>query len=292
MLRSMTGFGREQAVISGHDITVEIRSVNHRFYEFSARVPRAYGFLEEKLKTLLQGAIKRGKVEVNVIIRTTESTQTQVEINRAVADGYVNALRSVQDELTLKDDLSLSNLLRIPEVFTVEKVVEDENIIWDLVKEAAQSAIERFVEMREVEGKRLHSDIMEARERIRANVEVIEAAYPKIVSDYRDRLTLKMKEILSDNHIEEQRIVMEAAIFADRIAVDEEVVRLKSHLDQLSSILNENDAIGRKLDFLVQEINREINTIGSKVQDVEVTRIVVDLKSELEKIREQLQNIE
>ncbi len=292
MLRSMTGFGREQAVISGHDITVEIRSVNHRFYEFSARVPRAYGFLEEKLKTLLQGAIKRGKVEVNVIIRTTESTQTQVEINRAVADGYVNALRSVQDELTLKDDLSLSNLLRIPEVFTVEKVVEDENIIWELVKEAAQSAIERFVEMREVEGKRLHSDIMEARERIRANVEVIEAAYPKIVSDYCDRLTLKMKEILSDNHIEEQRIVMEAAIFADRIAVDEEVVRLKSHLDQLSSILNENDAIGRKLDFLVQEINREINTIGSKVQDVEVTRIVVDLKSELEKIREQLQNIE
>ena len=292
MVKSMTGFGRGREILNGRDITVEIRAVNHRYYEFTARVPRSLGFLEEKLKTLLNGRISRGKVEVSVLVYNTDSKDERVSINREVVRDYIDALRSVKEEFALTDDLSLSNVMRIPDAFTVIKEDADEEQLWADVKTVAEQALAKFIAMREAEGQRLKADCLNRLATIEGWVGIVEQRSPLIVEEYRKRLYDKMCDVLSSANIDESRILMEAGIFSEKTAVDEETVRLRSHIEQFRRMLDSDEAVGRKLDFLVQEMNRETNTIGSKVQDIEVTRIVVDQKSEIEKIREQIQNLE
>lgn len=292
MLRSMTGYGRSQKILHGRDITVEIRSVNHRYYEYSSRIPRTYSYIDDKLKTLLKSGISRGKVEVAVTINNIESKDTEIALNKGVAEGYVRALRSVADELQLKDDLSLSKLIKLPDVFCVQKTPDNEEEIWNDVAETASEALDKFVSMRELEGERLKCDILAKADLILTKVGMIEELSPQTVENYRNRLYQKLQEVLEGKDIDEQRIITEAALFSEKIAVDEETVRLRSHISQLKTMLDSDDTIGRKLDFIVQEMNRETNTIGSKAQDISITRIVVDVKAEIEKIREQIQNIE
>ena len=298
MLRSMTGYGRAQKMLNGRDILVEIRSVNHRYYEYSSRIPRAYAYIDDKLKTLLKSGISRGKVEVSVTINNIESRDTEIAINKAVAEGYVNALRSLNAELGsdgkpwLEDDIKLSKLLKLPDVFSVQKTPDNEEEIWADVSVVAAEALEKFVAMREAEGEKLKNDVLEKSDLILDMVAKVEELSPVTVENYRSRLYQKLSEVLEGKDIDEQRIVTEAAIFSEKIAVDEETVRLRSHISQLRSMLSSDETIGRKLDFIVQEMNREVNTIGSKAQDLNITRIVVDAKAEIEKIREQIQNIE
>lgn len=292
MVKSMTGYGRSQQILNGRDISVEIKSVNHRFFEFSARVPRVYGYLEGKLKAYVQSLVSRGKVDVAVTIFVLEGKESEVEINRSLAQGYMDALREVSEPLRLADDLTLSDLTRFSDIFSVRKAVEDEEVIWNDVQTVAAEAVERFVAMRAVEGERMKQDVCARLDTIGSLVEKIEAAAPQTVIAYRERLVAKMREVLADTAVDEQRLLTEAAIYAEKIAVDEETVRLRSHLKQFRSMLESEEAVGRKLDFLVQELNREANTIGSKAQNVEITGYVVDIKSEIEKIREQIQNIE
>ena len=292
MIRSMTGYGRAEVLIDGRNILVEIRSVNHRFFEFSSRVPRSYGFLENRLKNYLQGKLSRGKVDVNVSIQTVEGTNASVQVNRELAASYVQALRALQEPLGLKDDLSLSAVARFADIFAVSKEPEDEEKVWADVQQALEQAADRFVQMREAEGAKMKEDLAGRLNFILAAVEKVEERSPKTVEEYRARLYRKISEVLSSAQVDEQRILTEAAIFAEKIAVAEETVRLRSHVDQFRAIMEQEGPVGRKLDFLIQEFNRETNTIGSKAQDIEIARIVVDMKSEIEKIREQIQNIE
>lgn len=292
MIKSMTGFGRGHKVLNGRDITVEIRLVNHRYYEFSSRLPRSLNYVEERLKSLLQGRISRGKVEVSVLLNNVEAADEKITINRDVVREYIEALRSVKGEFGLTDDLALSNVLRIPDAFTVVKTETDEEQLWEDIKSTAEEALEHFISMRENEGARMKQDVLSRLAKIEEWVGVVETRSPQVVEDYRKRLYDKMCEVLSSSNIDENRILLEAGIFSEKTAVDEETVRLRSHIAQFRSMLESGEPVGRKLDFLVQEMNRETNTIGSKVQDIEVTRIVVDQKSEIEKIREQIQNIE
>ena len=292
MIKSMTGFGRAQEIVNGRDILVEIRSVNHRYYEFSARVPRAYGYLEEKLKSYINGRISRGKVEVSVTITAVEGKDALIEVNKSIARGYVDALRNANRELRLTDDISLSQLLRLPDIFNVRKTADDEEVIWNDVKNVTRKALSGFIAMREAEGRKMCDDVMERTEAIGQLVSEVERLSPACAENYRNKLYTRLCEVLADKNIDEQRMLTEAAIFADKTAVAEETVRLKSHIRQLTDMLTLNEPVGRKLDFLIQEFNREANTIGSKSQDIEITKIVVELKSEIEKIREQIQNIE
>lgn len=292
MVKSMTGYGRAQRQIGGRDITVEIKAVNHRFFEFSARVPRVYGYLEEKLKSFVGARVARGKVEVGVTILNLQSGSADVRVNLDLARGYVCALRDLCDPLELKDDLSLSAIARFSDIFTVRKSEEDEEEVWAAVSQVAEEAVSAFVAMREREGKRLREDLLSKLGRIETLIATVEERSPQTVAQYRERLYQKLQEVLGDRSVDEGRVLTEAAIFSERIAVDEETVRLHSHLSQFRKILDTPEAVGRKLDFLVQEINRECNTIGSKAQDVQIAGVVVEMKSEIEKIREQIQNIE
>ncbi len=292
MIKSMTGYGRGQQIIDGREITVEIKSVNHRYFEFSARVPRAYGYLEEKLKSFVQGKVSRGKVDIGVTIFNIEGKDAQIEVNQSIAVGYIDALRKANETIGLTDDLALSQLIRLPDIFNVIKTTEDEEVIWNLVKVVAEEALNNFVAMRETEGQKMKEDIKSRLSYISELVAKVEKRSPMVTEAYRERLYNKISEILNDKKIDEQRILTEAAIFSEKTAVDEETVRLKSHIHQFTELLDSKESVGRKLDFLIQEFNRESNTIGSKAQDVEITRIVVELKSEIEKIREQIQNIE
>ncbi len=291
-MNSMTGYGRSRQVLDGREITVEIRSVNHRYLEYSARIPRMYGYLEEKLKTFLQSSVSRGKVEVTVTIQNLTGGDTVVQINQALAKGYLDAMRSQAESLGLKDDLTLSTLTRFNDVFTLQKLEEDQQVIWNSVQQVAQQALDQFLEMRRREGERLKLDLLQKLELLNGHVASVEEQSPKTVAAYRERLLQKMEELLADRCIDQQRILLEAGLYAEKIAVDEETVRLKSHLEQFAQMMEQSGPVGRKLDFLVQEINRETNTIGSKAQDLAVTRRVVEMKSEIEKIREQIQNIE
>ncbi len=292
MIKSMTGYGRAQKILNGRDILVEIRSVNHRYYEYSSRVPRAFNYVDEKLKALLKQGISRGKVEVNVTINNIEGRDTEIALNKGAAEGYVNALRSVSAELGLEDDLTLSKLIKLPDIFNIQKTPDDEEQVWDDVAAVAGEALDKFVSMRETEGEKLRNDVLEKSDLILKMVGQVEALSPKTVENYRGKLYQKLSELLESKDIDQQRILTEAAIFAEKIAVDEETVRLRSHVSQLRDMLDSADPIGRKLDFIVQEMNREVNTIGSKAQDLSITKIVVDMKAEIEKIREQIQNIE
>ena len=288
----MTGYGRMQEIIDGRDIQVEIRSVNHRFFEFSAKVPRAYGYLEDKLKNYLQGSISRGKVEVCVTVFNVEGKDALIEINRSVASGYVTALREANEYLHIEDDLSLSSLLRLSDIFNVRKEAEDEEVIWNDVRKVTDEALKQFIGMREAEGSKIKSDLEGKLDIIGGLVSKVEEKSPETTENYRARLYNKLKDVLSNTNIDEQRILTEAAIFAEKTAVDEETVRLRSHISQFTTLMQTNEPVGKKLDFLIQEFNREANTIGSKAQNAEITAVVVDLKSEIEKIREQIQNIE
>lgn len=288
----MTGYGRAQKILGGRDILVEIRSVNHRYYEYSSRIPRAYSYIDEKLKSLLKTSVSRGKVEISVTINNIEAKESDISINKAVAEGYINALRSVSDELGLKDDLVLSKLIKLPEIFVVQKSPDNQEQIWVDISEVAGVALQNFVEMRQTEGEKLKSDIISKAGYILEMVQKVEEISPQTVENYRNRLYQKISEVLDGKEVDEQRIVTEAAIFAEKIAVDEETVRLRSHILQLQNMFESDEPVGRKLDFIVQEMNREVNTIGSKAQDLNITKIVVDMKAEIEKIREQIQNIE
>lgn len=288
----MTGFGRCLESVDGKTIIVEIKSVNHRYYEFTSRVPRSCGYLDEKLKSFIQGKVSRGKVEVGVSVQSDGASDEKIEVNSEVAKGYITALRSANEELGLEDDLTLSRIMRLPDIFDVKKIEEDEETVWNEVKTVAEKALERFIAMREAEGAKMRDDILSRLDYITELVEKIEKKSPETTEKYRKKLFDKISEVLKDTNVDEQRILTEAAIFSEKTAVDEETVRLRSHINQCREMLSMNEAVGRKLDFLIQEFNREANTIGSKCQDIEITKVVVDLKSEIEKIREQVQNIE
>lgn len=292
MPRSMTGYGRAVKTFENREITVEIKAVNHRFFEFFARVPRQYSFLEERLKKLFSPSINRGKVETYVSIAAIGDPDEVVKPNVEIMKSYVVALRAANAELGIADDLALSNLLRIPDAFTVEKAEEDEEQLWEQVKFAAEEALSAFIDMRKAEGERLKSDILIKLSEIEANVEKVEMRSPEVVKRHYDRLYAKLCELLQDKNVDEQRLLTECAIFADKTAVDEESVRLHSHIAQYRELLELDEPIGKRLDFLIQEFNREVNTTGSKCSDLDITKIVLEMKGTVEKIREQIQNIE
>ncbi len=292
MVRSMTGFGRAKSQIDGLDITVEIKSVNHRYFEFSARMPRAYSFLEEKLKSFLGQSVSRGKVEVSVLVEDNNENATVVEINREYANAYISALKQLSKEYNLKNDVKVSTVANNNEMFKVRRQVLDDEVITNAVLTVAKEALANFIDMRTVEGERLLKDVNSRTAYILEKVEFIEKRSPETVNSYKERIEQKIKELLGDTTIDEQRVLTEVAIFADKVAVAEETVRLRSHIKQFDSLLSSNEPVGRKLDFIVQEMNREANTIGSKAQDIEIAHTVVDIKSEIEKIREQIQNME
>ena len=292
MVRSMTGFGRAQASVEGYNITVEIRSVNHRYFEFYAKMPRAYSFLEEKVKALLSTGISRGKVECSIQLEATADESVVVSVNEPLAKGYVDAVRQIADTFNLPDDMTAFTVARFSDVLSVSKAPVDEELLWSKVSPVVQEALDGFVSMRATEGERLADDVLSRAETILGNVAYIEERSPETVKEYNDKLLERMKTVLGDVQVDEQRLLTEAAIYADKIAVAEETVRLRSHIAQMHEFMQSTVAIGRKMDFLIQEFNREANTIGSKAQDVEIAKKVIDIKAEIEKIREQVQNIE
>lgn len=292
MVLSMTGYGRAGALLHGRDIKVELRSVNARFFEYSSRLPRSCAFLEDKLKKLVAAKVSRGKVELSLSIQTVTAADTVVTVNWQLAQGYRAALNAMAERMDLKNDVTTGMLARFPDVLTQTATPTDEDELWQDVQSVAQQAIDAFVAMRAVEGEKLKEDVSHRLATIEELVVQIEQDSAGRVQAYSDKLYARLQELLGDRNIDEARLVTEAAIFADKTAIDEETVRLHSHVAQYRQILELNEPVGRKLDFLIQELNRESNTIGSKCQDVAITRLVVELKSEIEKIREQIQNIE
>ena len=292
MIRSMTGYGRFEGVINGRMTVFEIKAVNHRYLELKCRVPRSCGFLEEKIRELVSSRINRGKIDVFVSVEADENIAADVRVNHSLAAGYVKALRELCSTYELKDDVSVLALSRYSDIFTVSKAPENEEALTEIVMESGQKAIDDFIAMREREGEKLAADVLGRGKTILDLVSEIEERSPVTVEEYRKKLYDRIKEVLEDTTIDPQRILTEAAIFADKTAVNEETVRLRSHYAQLETMLSGNEPAGRKLDFIVQEMNREANTIGSKVCDAELAHKVVDIKAEIEKIREQIQNIE
>lgn len=292
MLRSMTGFGRCRLEFERREVLTEIRSVNHRYFEFNPRTPRTCGFLDEKLKSLVGESISRGKVEFSVFIYNKEGVSADIAVNEEIALGYLGALRQAAPVLSLEDDLRLSDIMRLPDIFTVVKKADDEDEIWNEVRRSAEKALDQFIGMRKTEGEKLHDDIAGRLEFIEEAVAKVERRSPELTQSYREKLYAKISALVGDRNIEDSRILTEAAIFSEKTAVDEETVRLRSHISQMRSVIESDDPAGRRLDFLVQEMNREINTIGSKCSDLYITNIVLDVKSEIEKIREQIQNVE
>lgn len=292
MVRSMTGFGRGEATVDGRDIVVEIKSVNHRYFEFNCRTTRGYSFLEEKLKSYIKDSVKRGKIDVYVSLTQKEDTESVVKINESLAQGYINALKKLSQEYGIKDDISVSTVSAYSDIFQVRKAPEDEEEVWNAVKPVLDSALKNFISMRETEGEKMKADVMDRAERILSIVSEIELRSPERFKEYEARLKEKIQELLGSAEYDEQRIITEVAIFGDKVAVDEETVRLRSHFDQLKVLMNGDGEVGRKLDFIIQEMNREANTIGSKANDSDLAHKVVDIKAEIEKIREQIQNLE
>lgn len=292
MVKSMTGYGRAVETVNGREFTVELRSVNNRYLDCTVKLPRALSFAEDAVKQAVKGAISRGKVDVFISVRSEGAEDVKITLNTAMVEGYLGAMHQMAKDYGIREDISVSLLSRMPDVFTVDKPeVDEEQLLADLLSVVNQ-ALERFDAMRSAEGRALENDLRSRGQTILSLVEQVEAGSGQTVADYRTRLENKLKEVLANTAIDESRILTEAAIFADKVAVDEETVRLRSHLGQMNNMLTTGGAIGRKLDFLLQEMNRESNTIGSKCSDVRMARIVVDIKAELEKIREQTQNIE
>lgn len=292
MTRSMTGYGRAQLNTEKLSVLVELKSVNHRYFELTTRVPRQYSFLEEKVKTYLQGRVARGKIECSISIEEMDSDAVSVKVNHALAKAYLDAISEISDTYGLRNDTTALTLTRFNDVFTVHKEAADEDAIWAAVEPVVAEAADHFIEMRETEGARLKEDICAKADHILELVEFIEKRSPQTVVEYNEKLKSRIRDLLGDAKVDEQRLLTEAAIYADKVAVDEETVRLHSHIAQLKAMFEEDEPIGRKMDFLVQEINREANTIGSKASDLEITSRVLSIKGEVEKIREQVQNIE
>lgn len=294
MIKSMTGFGRCRTVLHGREISVEIKSVNHRFFEFSCRTPKGYGFLDDKLKALVNSRVSRGKIDMFVTVGTAEDTPAEVKINHSLVSGYINAMKEISETYGIENDVTVTAISRFPDVYTVSKAPENEEEIVADVLEAANTAIDGFIAMREAEGEKMKADILGRAEVILATVDEIDERSPQTVKEYEERLLDRINRTLQDYNIniDEQRVLTEVAVFADKVAVAEETVRLRSHFAQLSKIMESQTPIGREIDFIIQEMNREANTIGSKVQDAEIAHKVVKIKSEIEKMREQIQNIE
>ena len=292
MIKSMTGYGRAVETLNGREFTVELRSVNNRYLDCSVKMPRSVSFAEDAVKQAVKAAISRGKVDVFITIKSEGETETKVTLNDGVLQGYLSAMRQMVEQYGVKDDISVSTVARLPEVFVVEKPEVDEDALKADLMNVVAKALEGYNAMRSTEGAALDADLRSRGNTILELVSQVEAGNAQTVIDYRTRLENKLKEVLANTNIDESRILTEAAIFADKVAVDEETVRLRSHLEQMNNMLTAGGAMGRKLDFLLQEMNREANTIGSKCTDVRLARIVVDIKAELEKIREQTQNIE
>lgn len=292
MIKSMTGFGRATKEIDGYVISVELKSVNHRYFEFNCRIPRQYGFIEDKMKSYVNSKVARGKIDCFVSIEALNTDSAEVVVNHTMASAYIKALKELSSEYDLKEDFGTNSVSHYPDVLVVKKAEEDEEKLWSYVKEVATEAIDKFISMREVEGEKMKEDIYSRGQYILDAVSFVEKRSPETVKEYNSKLVERVHELLGDVSLDEGRILQEVAIYADKVAVAEETVRLRSHIEQLNNFLNSKEAIGRKMDFLVQEINRETNTIGSKANDVEIARKVVDIKAEIEKIREQIQNIE
>ena len=292
MILSMTGYGRARQVLNGREITVELRGVNARFLEYSSRLPRAFAFLEDPLKKLVAARVSRGKVELSLTVQNTPAADTVVTVNWPLAKGYRDAMTALSEQLELKNDMSVSLIARMPDVLAQTAAPLDEEALWADVQAVAGQAVDAFLTMRAAEGEKLRADLLSHLDVVEQLVGRIEANTAGRVKAYSDKLYARLQELLADRSIDESRLVTEAAIFADKTAIDEETVRLHSHIAQYRDILSGDGPVGRKLDFLTQELNREANTIGSKCQDVDITRLVVELKSEIEKLREQLQNLE
>ena len=292
MVKSMTGYGRAVETVNGREFTVEIRSVNNRYLDCTVKLPRSFSFAEEAVKAAVKAAVSRGKVDVYISVRSETEADVQVTLNKPVLEGYLAAMRQMVEEYGVKDDISVSSLSRMNDIFVVDKPKADEDQLKADLLSVVDKALMAYDAMRVTEGLALENDLRSRSNTILELVAQVEEQNPRTVSEYRKRLEEKMREVLESKSIDESRILTEAAIFADKVAVDEETVRLRSHLEQMDEMLRGNGGIGRKLDFLLQEMNREANTTGSKCSDVKVARIVVDIKAELEKIREQTQNIE
>ena len=292
MLKSMTGYGRNEAIEGGKKILCEIKSVNHRYSDYAVKVSRYYGFLEERVKKYVSEYIKRGKVDIFVGIESFAEADKEISVNKELAKSYIEALQTLRDSFDLKDDISTMEVSRYPEIFISERKEEDEEEIWENVKSVLTPALENFVSMREREGKRIEDDLKNRIEYMKTIAGKIEKRSPETVAEYSQKLYDKIKEVLSDKEVDDARVLTEVAIFADKVAVNEELVRLSSHFEEFYQIIQSPEPAGRKLDFLIQEINREINTTGSKASDIEIAKMVVELKAETEKLREQIQNIE
>ncbi len=292
MVSSMTGYGKGEVSFGSRNITVELRGVNNRYLDCSVRLPRLYLFMEDRIKSTLQQQISRGKVDVFITLDEIEGIPLEIAINRPVADSYVSAYTQLAETYHLPNDLTLSTLAKLPDVLTVVQTQEDVQQVGEQILAALSFALTDFIAMRHREGNRLEEDILARSHQVERLLSHIEQRSPETVIEYRRKLETRMTEILSDTQIDQAHILAEATLFADKIAVAEETVRLSSHLLQLREMLQQGGAIGRKLDFLIQEFNREANTIGSKCNDTEICRWVVDMKAEIEKIREQTQNIE
>lgn len=292
MLKSMTGYGRREAVTDGKKILVEIKSVNHRYSDYNIKVQRHLGFLEDKIRKHVSSAITRGKVDIYLNVENFETADKEIRLNREIARNYIEVLHELRDEFGLKDDITVSNVARNSDIFQTERVEEDEEQLWNTVKTVLDCALGDFVAMREREGERIEKDLCDRIEYMRTLVTKIDERSPQTVQEYSDRLYEKIKEVLDGRGIDEARILTEVAIYADKVAVNEETVRLTSHFEEFDNIIGSGEPAGRRLDFLIQEINREVNTIGSKASDIEIAKTVVTLKGEIEKLREQIQNIE
>ena len=292
MIKSMTGYGRAVETVNGREYTVELRSVNNRYLDCSVRLPRLFTFAEEAVKQAVKRSVSRGKVDVYITVRSEGAQDAQISLNAGVVEGYLSAMRQMVEQYGVGDDISVSVLSRMPDVFTVEKSEADEEQLLQDLMQVLDAALANYDAMRCTEGQALDKDLRSRGQTILEFVALVEKGNAQTVIDYRAKLEAKLREVLENTNIDESRILTEAAIFADKVAVDEETVRLRSHLEQMNTMLTAGSAVGRKLDFLLQEMNREANTIGSKCTDVALARIVVDIKAELEKIREQTQNIE
>ena len=292
MIKSMTGYGSAKGTVEGLEISVELKSVNNRYLDCSVRLPRSFLFAEEMVKSRVQSHISRGKVDVFVSVDSSDAGEMTVKVNEALLKGYIEAIGHISREYGLVNDMTALNVSRFPDVLSVEKKDLNAEAISEGMAEIVEAALRDFDAMRLREGEKLRDDVLSRLDTIHALVSRVEEKAPETVAEYRARLEQKMAEVLGTTGIDENRILAEAAIYADHIAVDEETVRLRSHMSQLRTIINGSSPTGRKIDFLIQEFNREANTIGSKCQNSEIAHVVVDLKSEIEKIREQIQNIE
>ena len=292
MIKSMTGFGRCEVLKDSRKFTVELKSVNHRYLDVNIRMPKKLNFFETSIRTLLKSYADRGKVDIFITYEDLSQSQVSVKYNAALAAEYIKYLNQMAEEFSLYNDFRVSTLSRYPEVFTMEECSEDEDELWNGLKEALEGAFSQFVEMRTKEGERLKEDILLKLDLLSEQIRFIEERSPQIIAEYRTKLEEKMRELLEDTQIDDNRIAAEVILFADKICTDEEVVRLKSHIQHMKETLEESNGIGRKLDFIAQEMNREANTILSKANDLDISNRAISLKTEIEKIREQIQNIE